>query len=152
MANTPSWFKQLRWSRPCSVAVLNANRAVIPQFTGCYAFTIGAPLLAPGQVLYIGEAADQPLRKRLAVYLVDFSVPKAHESHKGKSFVLEARKRFGDRGIYVRWVEYGADPAGVHILEASLINYLNPRANDRIEEYRHPLLGDDERLDRRLIR
>jgi hypothetical protein len=49
-------------------------------------------------------------------------------------------------------VEYGASPADIHILEASLIHYLNPAANDRIEEYRHPLLGDRERLNPHLIR
>jgi excinuclease UvrABC nuclease subunit len=152
MPNTPSWFTQLKWSGPYSIATVNAMRAVIPEFTGCYAFTTGAAPLSPGRVLYVGEAAEQSLRRRLAVYLIDYSVPKVHESHKGKGFVLEARKRFGDHAVHVRWVEYGASPADIHILEASLISYLNPAANDRQEEHRHPVLGDDERLDRRLIR
>ena len=152
MVKAPSWFTQLKWRGPYSVATLNATRVVIPEFTGCYAFTMGVAPLSPGRVLYVGEAANQSLRRRLAVYLVDYSVRKAHESHKGKGFVLQARKRAGDHAVHVRWVEYGASPADIHILEASLISYLNPSANDRQEEHRHPVLGDDERLDRRLIR
>jgi hypothetical protein len=66
--------------------------------------------------------------------------------------VFEMRDKRGDAGVYVRWVEYGASEKDIHILEASLINYLNPQANDRVEEYRHELLGEDERLDHRLIR
>jgi hypothetical protein len=136
------------------VAALNGNRALIPDFTGCYVFTVGRVPVAPGRVLYVGEAAGQSLRDRLASYLVDFrtgSRPKG-PTHKGKGFVLEARHRSGDHGVHVSWVEYGASAAEIHTLEASLIHYLNPLANDRVEEYRHPLLGDDERLDARLIR
>jgi hypothetical protein len=38
------------------------------------------------------------------------------------------------------------------ILEASLIHFLNPGANDRAEDERHPLFDDNERLDARLLR
>jgi hypothetical protein len=62
------------------------------------------------------------------------------------------REKVTDYGVYVRWVEYGGSPKDIHILEASLINYLNRDANDRIEEHRHELLGEEERLDPQLIR
>lgn len=148
----PTWFEQLQWRGRIHVAALNENRRQIPDFTGCYAFTVGKVPVAPGRVLYVGEAAGQSLRDRLANYLVDFHKPKASEGHKGKGFVLEARSDSGDHAVYAHWVEYGASPADIHILEASLIHYLNPAANDRVEEYRHPTLGDRERLDKRLIR
>jgi hypothetical protein len=159
----PAWFKQLQWSAPMHIMALNQDRRVIPDFTGCYVFTEGPVPIAPGRVLYVGEAAGQPLRSRLPVYLVDFQQANAgnlndpastggKRAHKGKGFILEAREKRGDAGVYVSWVEYGASPDDIHILEASLINYLNPGANDRIEEYRHPTLGDHERLNRHLIR
>jgi hypothetical protein len=154
----PTWFNQLKWSDPLHVAALNVDRKQIPDFTGCYAFTEGPVPLAPGSVLYVGEAAGQSLRDRIASYLVDFrkNPPSAGQgatrAHKGKGFVLETRARRGDAGVYVRWVEYGASEQDIHILEASLIHYLNPAANDRVEEYRHPVLGERERLNRDLLR
>jgi hypothetical protein len=39
MANAPSWFTQLKWSVPIPSRPLTAVRAVIPDITGCYAFT-----------------------------------------------------------------------------------------------------------------
>jgi len=156
----PTWFRQLKWSDPTHVASLNVDRKQIPDFTGCYAFTVGPVPLAPGGVLYVGEAAGQSLRDRLANYLVDFrkgapgqaAGQGAKKAHKGKGFVLEIRAQRGDAGVYVRWVEYGASEQDIHILEASLIHYLNPAANDRVEEYRHPVLGERERLNRDLLR
>jgi hypothetical protein len=155
----PAWFMQLKWSKAIHVAALNLDRNQIPDFTGCYAFTEGRIRLTPGRVLYVGEAAGQTLRSRLPAYLIDFrnSRPRntkeaTRKAHKGAGFVLEMREKLGDAGVYVRWVEYGASMSDIHILEASLINYLNPGANDRVEEYRHALLGDDEHLDHRLIR
>ena len=150
----PAWFQQLKWAGRVHVGALNENRKQIPDFTGCYVFTVGKVPIAPGRVLYVGEAAEQSLRDRLANYLVDFRSGPAPTSkqHKGKGFILEARDRSGDQGVYVSWVEYGASPGHIHILEASLIHYLNPGANDREEDVRHPTLGDRERLDRRLIR
>jgi hypothetical protein len=150
----PAWFQQLKWRGRVHIDALNLDRKQIPDFTGCYAFTVGKVPIAPGRVLYVGEAAGQSLRKRLASYLVDFrsgSPPKSKQ-HKGKGFVLEARFKSGDHGVFVSWVEYGASPGEIHILEASLIHYLSPGANDRDEDARHPTLGDHERLDRRLIR
>ncbi|HTE43523.1 MAG TPA: hypothetical protein VK629_22075 [Steroidobacteraceae bacterium] len=160
----PTWFKQLKWSKAVHIAELNASRPrQIPDFTGCYAFTEGCIALAPGRVLYVGEAARQTLKRRIPVYLEDIrsnlrTTPSAiaghqkRKEHKGKGFVLEMRDKLGDAGVYVRWVEYGASEQEIHILEASLISYLNPLANDRVEEARHPLLGDDEQLNRRLLR
>jgi hypothetical protein len=148
----PKWFKQLKWGGGVHIAALNGNRNQIPAFTGCYVFTVGKVPIAPGRVLYVGEAATQFLRDRLPTYLVDFRQSKAREGHKGKGFVLEARSGSGDRGVFVSWVEYGASPSDIHILEASLIHYLNPSANDRVEEARHPTLADHDRVDRRLIR
>jgi hypothetical protein len=150
--NQPAWFQQLTWAGRIHVSALNENRKQIPDFTGCYVFSIGKVPIAPGRVLYVGEAADQSLRDRLANYFVDWRTPKQREGHKGKGFILEARRKAGDHGIFVSWVEYGASPADIHILEASLIHYLNPSANDRIEEYRHPVLGDHARLHPQLIR
>lgn len=148
----PTWFNQLRWLGGIHVAAINQDRRQVPDFTGCYVFTVGRVPVSPGRVLYVGEAARQSLRERLANYLVDIGQPKKSESHKGKGFILEARHRSGDHGVYVSWVEYGASPAEIHILEASLIHFLNPSANDRVEESRHPILGDHDRLDARLIR
>ena len=148
----PSWFTQLKWLGGVHVAAINENRKQIPDFTGRYVFTVGKVPIAPGRVLYVGEAAAQTLRERLANYLVDINQAKRREGHKGKGFILEARHRSGDQGVYASWVEYGASPAEIHVLEASLIHYLNPSANDRVEEYRHPILGDRDRLDKRLIR
>jgi hypothetical protein len=150
----PAWFQQLKWCGRVHVDALNGNRKQIPDFTGCYVFTEGKVPIAPGRVLYVGEAAGQSLRDRLANYLVDFRRGTAPQGrgHKGKGFILEARHRSGDHGVFVSWVEYGASPSEIHILEASLIHYLNPAANDRVEEYRHPVLADRARLDPRLIR
>lgn len=155
----PTWFRQLKWSDPIHIAGLNTDRRVIPDFTGCYVFTEGLLPLTPGRVLYVGEAAGQSLRSRLSTYLVDYrnspftgTIEGKRKAHKGKGFVLEARESRGDNGVYVRWVEYGASEQDIHILEASLIHYLNPAANDRVEEYRHPVLGDNERLNRLLLR
>lgn len=148
----PTWFEQLKWSPGITVSALNQDRSLIPDFTGCYVFTVGQVPIAPGRVMYVGEAARQTLRARLANYLVDYRQPKRRESHKGKGFVLEARQQAGDHGVYVSWVEYGASPDDIHILEASLIHFLNPAANDRIDEERHPVLGDRERLNPGLIR
>lgn len=150
----PAWFQQIKWSGRVHVDDLNRDRKQIPEMTGCYVFTVGKVPIAPGRVLYVGEAAGQSLRVRLASYLVDFrsrSQPKSKQ-HKGKGFVLEARHRSGDHGVFVSWVEYGASPSEIHILEASLIHYLNPGANDREEDARHPTLGHRDRLDSRLIR
>ena len=147
MSKPPGWYGQLKWSSPVSLAVLNTDRSCIPNFPGCYAFTIGRGALLLRKVLYIGDA--ESLRQRLAVYLVDWRAPKGHEGHKGKGFVLEARKKHTDQGIYVRWVEYGGDH---NLLEASLIHYLEPQCNDRDESARVGLLADGERLDRRLLR
>ena len=152
--DTPAWFRQLKWSTAVHVAALNLDRSRIPDFTGCYVFTVGRVAVAPGRVLYVGEAAGQSLRSRLGNYLVDYrNLPApTGKQHKGKGFILEAREVHGDHRVYVRWVEYGGSEKDIHILEASLIHFLNPGANDRMEELRHELLGDDERLDRRLIR
>jgi len=148
----PRWFRQLKWRGRIHITALNENRKQIPEFTGCYVFTVGKVPIAPGRVLYVGEAAAQSLRDRLANYLVDFHQSKRREGHKGKGFVLEARSRSGDHGVFVSWVEYGASLSDIHILEASLIHYLNPAANDRVEETRHPTLPNLDRLDSRLIR
>lgn len=150
----PAWFQQIKWRGRVHVDALNRDRKQIPDVTGCYAFTVGKVPIAPGRVLYVGEAAGQSLRDRLVSYLVDFrsgSQPKSKQ-HKGKGFVLEARHKSGDHGVFVSWVEYGASPSEIHILEASLIHYLNPGANDREEDARHPTLGHRDRLDSRLMR
>ena len=51
MANAPGWFTQLKWSVPIPSRPLTAVRAVIPDITGCYAFTTRGfePLLPPWQ-------------------------------------------------------------------------------------------------------
>ena len=151
MAARPQWYAQLQWSQPRTVADLNLDRGVIPDFPGCYAFTVGPGPLLPNQVLYVGEAKTS-LRRRTANYLVDWTVPKASENHKGKGFVLEARARHTDYGVYLRWVEYGGAGPDVSLLESSLIDYLAPQCNDRDESVRHGVLGDWERLDPRLLR
>lgn len=110
--SSPSWLMQLKWLGGIHVAALTENRKQIPDFTECDVFTVGKALIAPGRVLYVGEAAVQTQRQRLASYLVDFSQqPKKREGHKGRGFILEARHRSGDHGVYVSWVEYGASPS-----------------------------------------
>jgi len=42
--------------------------------------------------------------------------------------------------------QYGASPRDIDILEASLIHDLNPPANDREDDTRHPLLAHSDRL------
>jgi hypothetical protein len=59
MTDIPEWFSQLNWSKAIHVAALNTDRRKIPDFTGCYAFTVGDIPLSPNRVLYIGEAAGQ---------------------------------------------------------------------------------------------
>jgi hypothetical protein len=151
MAALPPWFTQLHWSSPTNIASVNVDRSIIPDFPGCYAFTEHNAALIPGRVLYIGQARYS-LLKRLRNYLIDIQTPKKTEGHKGKGFVLEARSAIGDQGVYVRWVEYGGNKGDLDILEASLIHFLNPGANDRAEDERHPLLDDNERLDAGLLR
>ena len=148
----PNWFAQLKWSNPISIAVLNQDRSVIPDFPGCYAFTLGLGSLLPRQVLYIGEAKTS-LRQRLPVYLIDWTskLPPGAKSHKGKGFILMERKNVGDQGVYIRWVQYGGGGADVSLLESSLIDYLLPHYSDRDESVRHGVLGDWERLDSRLL-
>jgi len=142
----PAWYSQLKWEGPYSIAAINQDRKIIPDFPGCYAFTTHPGPLLPSKVLYIGESKAS-LARRLTVYLVDWRVPKISESHKGKGFVLEARQQKGDHGVYLRWVQYGGAAWQVSQLEASLIEYLCPDGNDRDEELRHGVLGDWERLD-----
>jgi len=148
----PNWFAQLKWSSPTSVAVLNQNRSAIPDFPGCYAFTLGVGALLPNKVLYIGEAKTS-LRQRLPVYLIEWTnkLPPGTKAHKGKGFILFERQRVGDYGVHVRWVEYGGAPSDVSLLESSLIDYLSPHYNDRDESVRHGVLGAWERLDSRLL-
>src|SRR6267142_6697073 len=107
--DAPIWFRQLKWSGSLSVAALNRDRSVIPKITGCYAFTEGPAQLTPGRVLYIGEAAGQSLRHRLAAYLVRIK-PVGHDAiaakdtgpqHKGKSFILESRDKRTDYGVFL---------------------------------------------------
>jgi len=150
MVSLPAWFRQLKWSAPVNVANLNLDRKKIPDFPGCYAFTIGMINLIPDQVLYVGEGKS--LRNRIPAYLVVITKSKAKEGHKGKGFVLEARDKHNDYSVFVRWVEYGGSDHDRYELEASLIGYLRPGANDRDEEARHGALGDWERLDPRLLR
>lgn len=151
MAAIPAWFQQLKWSAAANVAVVNQHRAIIPDFPGCYVFMdfSGAP--QPGRVLYVGQASTS-LRQRLSNYLVDIQAPKSREPHKGKGFVLEVRHQHGDQGVYVQWVEFGGNGPDIDILEASLINYLNPAANDREDDRRHPLLAIKDRLPSALLR
>jgi hypothetical protein len=146
----PTWFTQLKWNGPASVATLDLERKALPDFPGCYAFTIGKAALVAGQVLYVGQASTS-LRQRVGSYLVDYKTPRTSRGHKGKGFILDARSRSGDHGVYLRWVEYGGNRHDLDILEASLINLLNPAANDREDDTRHPLLGQHEQLDPRLI-
>lgn len=147
----PKWYAQLKWSSPATLAAVNLNRGAIPDFPGCYVFTLDPGPLLPRKVLYVGEAKTS-LAQRLPVYLVDWTKPKASESHKGKGFVLEQRKLRGDHGVFLRWVEYGGAPSDVSLLESSLIDYLEPQCNDRDESVRHGVLGGWERLDARLLR
>ena len=76
---------------------------------------------------------------------------RGEEGHKGKGFVLEARAARGDNGVYVRWFMFGGNHADLDMLEASLINYLNPLANDRDDDTRHPVLTRRDQLDSRLL-
>lgn len=147
----PAWFMQLKWGGPIHLSALNLDRHTLPDGPGCYAFTIGRMQLIPGKVLYVGQARTS-LRKRIASYLVDHKNPKTSKDHKGKGFILEVRARGGDHGVYLRWAEYGGNEEDLDILEASLINFLNPAANDREDDTRHPLLGKKDKLDHRLIR
>jgi len=152
MTAIPNWFQQLKWSVPlANVAVVNNDRSIIPDFPGCYVFMEFAEAPRPGRVLYLGQASIS-LRQRLAAYLVDIRTSKATERHKGKGFVLEARQARTDQGVYLQWVEYGGNKHDIDILEASLINYLNPAANDREDDTRHPLLGIRDRLHPDLLR
>jgi hypothetical protein len=146
----PDWYRQLAWSKPISIAALNVDRAVIPNFPGCYVFTEESGPLRPGGVLYVGEAKTA-LATRLPVYLVDFRIPKTGKDHKGKGFILEARSLRTDYGVFVRWVLYGGAGPDISLLESSLIDYLRPSCNDRDESARHGVLSDRDRLDPRLL-
>ncbi|WP_296650300.1 hypothetical protein [Paraburkholderia sp.] len=151
MEKIPDWFQQLEWSKMANVAVVNNDRGIIPDFPGCYVFMEFAETPRPGRVLYVGQASTS-LRQRLASYLVSIRTTKTKARHKGKSFVLEARHTHTDQGVYLQWVEYGGNKHDIDILEASLINYLNPAANDREDDTRHPLLGSRDRLHPDLLR
>ncbi len=143
----PAWFAQLAWNGPYTVQHLNnGNRDAIPRAPGCYVFTSTPGEARPTQTLYVGQAVD--LRRRLPSYLIDYTRPKQRETHKGKSFLLEHRSQNGDHGLFVRWAEYAGD---LNILEASLMNFLNPMFNSRDDDTFHPLFDDDELLDPRLI-
>jgi hypothetical protein len=136
------------WEGPYTVAEVNGDRSVIADFPGCYAFTIHPGALQPRRVLYVGET-KQPLRDRIAAYLVDWRIPKPQgtKDHKGKGFVLEARQKNQDAGVYLHWVRYGGADWQRHQLEASLIDYLKPECNDRDEDTRWGLLDRDHLLD-----
>jgi hypothetical protein len=66
MANAPSWFTQLKWSVPIPSRPLTAVRAVIPDITGCYAFTTRGfePPLPPWQSDKHGLAAARSNQMR----------------------------------------------------------------------------------------
>lgn len=147
----PAWYSQLMWEGPYKVSEVapRGSRTLIPDFPGgCYVFTIHPGALQPNRVLYVGET-EQPLRKRISAYLVNWRIPKSKDSkeHKGKGFVLEARKKNGDEGVYLHWVRYGGADWQRRQLEASLIEYLKPECNDRDEEIRWGLLDQDQLLD-----
>lgn len=154
MPAQPLWFTQLHWSTPLSIADVNTNREVIPVHAGVYVFTHHNIPLSPDRVLYVGEAKNG-LRRRLTggsylVRQIRLMPPRPgggeRRFHKGAAFILEARQRWGDQAIYLRWAEYGAGPEHILDLEASLQDYLNPACNDRDESLRRPLMGDWESL------
>jgi len=161
VSRLPVWYTQLSWKGPYTVAEVNARRSVVPATAGLYAFTEDRGPLVPNRVLYIGETGQNDgLRGRLASYLVDFtragqrgSTPSGNprRQHKGKGFILEYRSRHTDHGMFLRWVEFGGSDADRRRIEASLINYFNPKMNDREDDARHPLLGQYEPLDPRLL-
>lgn len=143
----PRWFDQLTWMGPYTVQHLNhGNRNTIPHAPGCYVFTSTPARARPTQTLYVGKAVN--LRRRIPSYLIDYTRPKQREPHKAKGFLLEHRSQHGDHGLFVSWAEYAGE---LEILEASLINFLNPMFNSRAEDTFNPLFDDDELLDPRLI-
>ena len=143
MSALPSWFEQLTWSQAWPVSVLAVKRDEIPNAPGCYVFTDDDVGLRPDHVLYIGKA--KVLRARLGGYLVDYkkTVP---TKHKGRAFIFEQRHNHGDQRVYVRWVQYGGNPAE---LESNLCDLLWPHCTDRWET--HALWDDDETIDPNLI-
>ena len=146
----PRWFAQLKWEGPFTVADLNnGRRGDIPEMPGCYVFTIVDAPPRPTQTLYVGLSKN--LSGRLPTYLVHDikkNVP-SRGKHKGKLFLLGERENRTDYGVWVQWAVYAGE---IRILEASLINYLNPDYNSRDEDTMNPLFGDDELLEPYLIR
>jgi hypothetical protein len=143
MSAYPSWFEQLKWSQAWPVAVLKVRREEIPKEPGCYVFTDDDVGLRPDHVLYIGKA--KILRNRLGGYLVDYknTLP---TKHKGRAFIFQKRHEATDRGIYVRWVQYGGNPGE---LETNLCDFLWPHFTDRWEI--QELWDDDVTIVPRLI-
>src|SRR5690349_11334594 len=121
----PLWYTQVQFNAPRPLPIIRLARD-IPDRSGCYVFTSDGGPLKPGHVLYIGKALR--LNRRLPGYLVDY-MRTAPTRHKGRAFLFEYRHDHGDRNLFLRWTTYG-DPAQ---LEASLIDYLEPLFNDRME-------------------
>lgn len=154
MAIKGGWVKQLRWSPALTVAEINERRAIIPDFPGCYVFTKTSDPLRPDRVFYVGEASTS-LRQRLGNYLVkdiSFNPAKAdaasRREHKGRQFILYLRSKLKDRGLFVRWVEYGG---WTREMEATLMDYYKPIYNSRDESLHTAPLLPDELFDPRLL-
>jgi excinuclease UvrABC nuclease subunit len=138
----PLWYTQVQFTapRPAALVKLTLTRDV-PDLPGCYVFTADDGKLVPGEVLYVGQALS--LVTRLRGYLVDF-LKVAPTRHKGRAFLFDHRHRHGEAKLFLRWTVYG-DPT---LLEASLIDHLEPAFNSRLEE---DPFADDEPLDRRYL-
>ena len=143
----PKSLAAISWSPPIPIEVLRSKRSLLPQAAGVYVFTsyLG-PIEKNFGVLYVGKAKN--LAQRVPAYLTDpeniliystrSSTPKLNSSlnHVGKVHLLveiQQKYRESTKGTTFVWVRWTLD-SNPEILEKSLINYLQPKFNERLRD------------------
>lgn len=141
MSDLPEWFQLLQW-KVLSIEEANINRREIYTESGIYAFTLKRRALLGGPVLYVGMTTQKRgLRGRLSTYLKNYMSGNAR-GHKGAKFIWHEREKFGDKNINVHIAPFGGSREETLLLEANLINLLQPLVNTRDEEIYHPIIDD----------
>jgi excinuclease UvrABC nuclease subunit len=143
MSDLPQWYQELQW-KCLSAADANVNRRELYPTPGVYAFTDKRRSLLGGPVLYVGMTRQKRgLRGRLSSYLKNYKNGSAR-GHKGAQFIWGERDRLGDNNVIVHIAPFGGNRVETLLLEANLINLLQPWFNTRDEEIYHPMLDNDD--------
>ncbi len=135
MPALPHWHHIIHWNPDpaIDIATLNADRSIIPDSGGFYAFTADPGPLKVGKVLYVGETVN--LRNRLPNYL-HRDPRQTRNRHKGALFIMDYRVRISDdKKTFVRWSLFEGDYTLQRDLEAALMQFYQTRFNHRDRDH-----------------